>query len=126
MECQACVLISLFIIFFAGFVGFVGFGLTALMASLENFPCIDECFLEGMSTAELNDIRTCGGAVCVTGRAGSVAGGAVVTATNTNTGDSRMVTAAADGSWWASLIGDSGDAITFAADDGTSGNVTVP
>lgn len=100
--------------------------LAAFIASLEGFPCVDECFLEGISTAELNDIRTCGGAVCVTGRAGSVAGGAVVTVTDTNTGDSRMVTAAADGSWRASLIGDSGDIITFAADDGTSGTVNVP
>ena len=74
----------------------------------------------------MNDIRTCGGAVCVTGRTGSVAGGAVVTVTDTNTGDTRMVTAEADGSWKASLIGDSGDTITFAADDGTSGTVTVP
>ncbi len=100
--------------------------LTALMGQLEDFPCIDECFLEGISTAELNDILGCGGAVAVEGIPGSVAGGAMVTVMNPATGDEEMVTADADGSWKAVIEGDSGDTISFDADDGTSGEVTVP
>lgn len=100
--------------------------LTDLMEALESFPCVDESLLKGMSSAELNDVYTCGGTVCVSGVAGSVAAGAVVTVTDLNTTDSRVVTAASNGAWTASVIGASGDGIAFAATDGTSGNVTVP
>ena len=100
--------------------------LADLMRELEPFPIVDQDFLEGMTSSELNDTLGFGGSVAVIGRPRSVTSGAIVLVTNTNTGDERKVTADKNGSWQAAIVGDSGDLITFFADDGTSGEVSVP
>ena len=79
-----------------------------------------------MTTAELNDVFECGGAIAVEGLASSVASGAVVTVTNTDNAATATVTAGADGSWQVAVRGESGDTIEFTGDDGTAGEVEVP
>jgi hypothetical protein len=101
-------------------------GAIAFLTSLEGFPVVEAAILEGMTTAELNDLFGCGGAVAVEGLAGSVAPAAVVTVTNTANAATATVTAGADGSWQIAVRGDSGDTIEFAGDDGTAGQVVVP
>lgn len=96
------------------------------LTALESFPIVDPAILEGMTTAELNDVFECGGAIAVEGLAGSVASGAVVTVTNTDNADTATVTAGADGAWQVAVRGNSGDTIEFAGDDGTAGEVVVP
>jgi hypothetical protein len=64
--------------------------------------------------------RAGGGQVTVAGTAGSIEGGAFVTLVNTRTGARVTVTAAADGSFSATLAGEAGDAIQVYATDGAT------
>jgi sugar lactone lactonase YvrE len=64
--------------------------------------------------------RAAGGQTAVTGSAGSVEGGAQVTLVNLRTGARVTVTANADGSFSATLAGESGDAIQMYATDGAT------
>lgn len=64
--------------------------------------------------------RASGGQLTVTGSAGSVEGGALVTLVNTRTGQRVTVTANADGSFTAALAGEAGDALQVYATDGAT------
>jgi hypothetical protein len=64
--------------------------------------------------------RAASGQVTVTGSAGSVEGGSQVTLVNPRTGARVTVTASADGSFSATLAGESGDAIQVYATDGAT------
>ncbi|MCG8405907.1 MAG: thrombospondin type 3 repeat-containing protein [Phycisphaerales bacterium] len=96
-----------------------------LMGELEAFPIVDQAFLQGMTSAELDDTLGFGGSVAVAGRPGSVESGAILLITNTNNGAEKKIAAEQDGSWQTAIVGNVGDLITFVADDGTSGEVTV-
>lgn len=64
--------------------------------------------------------RASGGQVTVSGSAGSVEGGSLVTLVNTRTGQRVTVTANADGSFSATLAGEAGDALQLYATDGAT------
>jgi hypothetical protein len=64
--------------------------------------------------------RAAGGQITVTGSAGSVEGGTRVTLVNTRTGERVTVTANADGSFSATLAGDTGDIVQIFATDGAT------
>lgn len=71
----------------------------------------------GQPAAPLVQAQVAGGQVAISGRAGSVEGGARVTIVNTRTGASTTVMANADGSFSATIVGDSGDALQIRATD---------
>jgi hypothetical protein len=64
--------------------------------------------------------RASGGQLTVTGTAGSVEGGALVTLVNTRTGERVTVAANADGSFTATLAGEGGDVLQLYATDGAT------
>lgn len=64
--------------------------------------------------------RASSGQLTVSGAAGSVEGGSLVTLVNTRTGERVTVTANADGSFSATLAGEAGDALQVYATDGAT------
>lgn len=66
------------------------------------------------------EVRAAGGQLTVTGSAGSVEGGALVTLLNTRTGQRVTVRANADGSFSATLAGEAGDVVQVYATDGAT------
>jgi len=96
------------------------------LQSLETFPCVDNKYLVGMTKAELNDLLGCGGAIQVTGAAGSVAGGSQVTIQNNSNGSVVAVNAQPNGSWQAAIRGDSGNMLSISSSDGQMASVTLP
>ena len=84
------------------------------------FPRVDSAeMLAGISTAELNDIYLCGGAVDITGRPGLFAAGQTVVVTNTANNSVVNVVVGSDGGWKAQLKGTVGNPVTF-----SSGEIT--
>lgn len=90
--------------------------LETLMKSLESFPAVDPVFLEGMTAAEVNDLRDRGGNVVAEGEANSVAANTTVTVTNTANGSARSGQSDASGAFGPlNVVGAAGDTIEIVA-----------
>lgn len=94
--------------------------LEAQMKSLESFPAVDAVYLEGMTAAEVNDLRNCGGNVAVEGSGGAVAANSTVTVRDTTSGNERSGESDAQGAFGPlNVIGEAGDTIEITVGDQT-------
>ncbi|MFO0972620.1 MAG: hypothetical protein U1A27_04145 [Phycisphaerae bacterium] len=99
--------------------------LADFLRSFESFPAVDSAYLVGMTAAEVNDIRNCGGNVRVSGGAGALAGSVDYEVANVTRSRSRTGTSNPDGSFLTNIVGQAGDEIqVYAA--GQTFAVTVP
>lgn len=98
--------------------------LSQLMTALESFPNVAPEFLDGMSSAELNDIIGIGGNVLVQGQAGTAIPNTAITVTNATSGVAVTTTSDSEGAWSAAIPGVAGDVITYIGAE-LSGELTV-
>ncbi len=98
--------------------------LSQLMTALEPFPNVAPEFLDGMSSAELNDIIGIGGNVLVQGQAGTAIANTAIVVTNETTGVAVTTTSDSQGAWSVAIPGVAGDVITYASAELT-GELTV-
>lgn len=96
------------------------------LIELQEFPLVGPDFLEGMSGAELNDVFVCGGNIEVAGTPNAVADFSMVSATNSDSGDSASTVANNNGAFALNLIGGTGDTIEVDSTDGQMATMVVP
>jgi|HubBroStandDraft_3_1064219.scaffolds.fasta_scaffold00489_4 RHS repeat-associated protein len=95
------------------------------VAQLARTVTLDTLPPSSVDTTKVGIASAGGGQVTVAGGAGSTEAGAAITVTNSRTGQTTQVTAAADGSFSASLAAQPGDSLTLVPTD-AAGNRGAP